>query len=63
MCNIIYKYYFDQNTEVLKKIEYDAGDGSMISMDIVRLAKNPEASLFDVPAGYKKVSEVVFCYD
>ena len=58
--DIIYKYYFDQNTEVLKKIEYDAGDGSMISMDIVRLAKNPEASLFEVPAGYKKVSEDEF---
>ncbi|MBR3588853.1 MAG: hypothetical protein IKL16_04750 [Clostridia bacterium] len=58
--DIIYKYYFDKNTEVLKKIEYDAGDGSMISMDIVRLAKNPEASLFNVPAGYKKVSEDEF---
>ncbi len=58
--DIVYKYYFDQNTEVLKKIEYDAGDGSMISMDIVRLTKNPDASLFDVPAGYKKVSEDEF---
>ena len=58
--DIIYKYYFDQNTEVLKKIEYDAGDGSMISMDIVKLTKNPDASLFEVPAGYKKVSEDEF---
>ncbi len=58
--DIIYKYYFDQTTEVLKKIEYDAGDGSMISMDIVRLAKNPDASMFDIPAGYKKVSEDEF---
>ncbi len=58
--DIVYKYYFDKNTEVLKKIEYDAGDGSMISMDIVKLAKNPEASLFEIPAGYKKVSEDEF---
>lgn len=58
--DIIYKYYFDQNTEVLKKIEYDAGDGTMISMDIVKLMKNPDDALFDVPAGYKKVSEDEF---
>lgn len=57
---IVYKYYFDQNTEVLKKIEYDAGDGTTIIMDINKLTKNPSPSYFEIPSGYRKVSEEEF---
>lgn len=58
--DVVYKYYFDKNTEVLKKIEYEAGDGTTIVMDIVKLTKNPASSLFEIPSGYKKVSEDEF---
>ncbi len=52
-----FKYYFDQSTEELKRIEYDAEDGTTIAMDIVKLIGNPADSYFEVPAGYKKVDE------
>ncbi len=58
--DMTYKYYFDQKTEALKRIEYSAGDGSTVIMDIKKLSKNPAASYFEVPAGYKKVTEEEF---
>lgn len=53
----VFKYYFDKSTEELKRIEYDAADGTTIAMDVVKLTGNPSDSYFEVPAGYKKVDE------
>lgn len=58
--NVTYKYYFDQKTEVLKRIEYEAGDGNAVVMDINKITKNPSASYFEIPSGYKQVSEDEF---
>ncbi len=58
--DIVYKYYFDKDTEVLKKIEYEAGDGTTIVMDILKLTKNPDSSYFEIPSNYKKVTEDQF---
>lgn len=57
---IVYKYYFDQSSEVLKRIEYDTGDGTTIVMDINKIMKNPDSSYFEIPSGYKKVTEDEF---
>lgn len=56
----VFKYYFDKNTEEIKRIEYDAGDGTTMAMDVVSLTGNPADSYFEVPAGYKKVDEDAF---
>ncbi len=56
----VFKYYFDKSTEELKRIEYEADDGTTIAMDIVKLTGNPSDSYFEVPSGYKKVTEDEF---
>lgn len=53
----VFKYYFDKSTEAIKRIEYEAADGTAMAMDIVKLTGNPSDSYFEVPAGYKKVDE------
>ncbi len=53
----VFKYYFDKSTEELKRIEYEAADGTAMAMDIVKLTGNPSDSYFEVPSGYKKVDE------
>ncbi len=56
----VFKYYFDKSTEELKRIEYEAEDGTTIAMDIVKITGNPSDSYFEVPSGFKKVSEDEF---
>ncbi len=58
--DLTYKYYFDQKTEELKRIEFDTGDGDTIIMDVKKFVKNPSDSYFKVPAGYKKVTAEEF---
>ncbi len=58
--DVVYKYYFDKKTEELKRIEYDAGDGETMVMDIKKIVKNPSDSYFTVPSGYKKVTSEEF---
>lgn len=58
--NLTYKYYFDKSTEELKRIEYVAEDGSTMVMDVNKIVKNPSDSYFEIPAGYRKVSEEEF---
>lgn len=53
----VFRYYFDKSTEELKRIEYEAADGTTIAMDVVKLTGNPSDSYFEVPSGYKKVDE------
>lgn len=55
-----FRYYFDKSTEELKRIEYSAEDGTIISMDVVKLIGNPSDSYFEVPSGFKKVTEDEF---
>ncbi len=58
--DITYKYYFEKSTEQLKKIEYASGDGSTVVLDINKFVKNPGSSYFEIPSGYKKVTEEEF---
>ncbi|MBQ7957330.1 MAG: hypothetical protein IJ279_04765 [Clostridia bacterium] len=53
------KYYFDQKTEDLKRIEHDNPEAKVVIV-VNKFVKNPSASYFAIPSGYKKVSPEEF---
>ena len=53
------KYYFDKNTEELKRIEHDTSEANTVLV-VKKFVKNPSDSYFTVPSGYKKVSSEEF---
>ncbi|MBE6782500.1 MAG: hypothetical protein E7536_00620 [Ruminococcaceae bacterium] len=53
------KYYFDQTTEELKRIEHDNSDvGNVVIVN--KFIKDPDSSYFQLPGGYKKITEEEF---
>lgn len=52
------KYYFDKNTEELKRIEHEKAEIGVIVVD--KFVKNPDSSYFAIPSGYKQVSQEEF---
>ena len=52
------KYYFDKNTEELKRIEHS--DAEMGVMIVDKFVKNPDDSYFALPSGYKEISQEEF---
>lgn len=53
------KYYFDEKTEELKRIEHENSDVGNV-VEVNKFVKDPDSSYFQVPSGYKKISEEEF---